>query len=75
MDLNMRFIEMHCAHFVAERQAAASNLRYGNGSSAATIIGMMAAGVRRAAATIERWARGTNTNVVEDRLPRLNSAR
>ncbi len=75
MDLNMKFIELYSQHFIADRRAAASNLRYGNGSPAASIIGMMAAGVRRAAATIESWARGTNANVVEDRLPRLHSAR
>ncbi|MGE3073600.1 MAG: hypothetical protein AB7N24_05865 [Dehalococcoidia bacterium] len=75
MDLNMKLIEDYSAHFIADRRRAAARLRYGNGSFAASIIGVMAAGVRRAAATIESWARGTNATVVEDRLPRLNSAR
>ncbi|MGE0599175.1 MAG: hypothetical protein AB7J35_07985 [Dehalococcoidia bacterium] len=75
MDLNMKFIEDYSVHFIADRRRAASQLRYGNGSFAASIIGVMAASVRRAAATIETWARGTDAPIAEDRLPRLNSAR
>ena len=75
MDLNAYFIANHSEHFVASRRASAGTLRYGNGSKAAAMIGAMAAGVRRPAATVERWARGGNGNVVEQSLPRLHSAR
>ena len=75
MDLNTHFLVNHSQHFVESRQASARTVGYGNGSPAASMIGAMAAGTRRAAGTIERWARGTNVEVVEHRLPRMNSAR
>jgi hypothetical protein len=75
MDLNTHFISNHAEHYIESRMASARAVGYGNGSFAATMIAGMAAGIRRAAATIERWARGTNVEVVEYRLPRVNSAR
>lgn len=75
MDLRIRFIEMHTTDFVESRIASASTYRYGNGSPVATIIGAIAARIRRGAGSIEAWARGSNAHVIEDRLPRMHSAR
>lgn len=70
MDLNTQFVANYSEHFIETRMAASRPFGYGNGSPVATMIAGMAAGIRRAAATIERWARGTNVEVVEYRLPR-----
>lgn len=75
MDLNAYFVSNYAEHYVSSRLAASRPYGYGNGSPAATMIAGMAAGIRRAAATIERWARGTNMDVIEYRLPRIDSAR
>ncbi len=75
MDLNTHFLENYSQHFVASRREAASTVHFGNGSPVTGMIATVAAGVRRAAATIERWARGGNTEVADFRLPRVNSAR
>lgn len=75
MDINTQFIANYSQLYVASRLESARQYHYGNGSAAASMIATVAAGVRKAAATIERWARGTETNVVEHRLPRMNSAR
>jgi len=75
MDINTRFIEDHSRYFIESRRESCRPYRYGNGSPAASMIATAAAGVRRAAATVERWARGTNVTVAEYRLPRANSAR
>jgi hypothetical protein len=39
------------------------------------MIAAIAAGIRRSAATIERWARGTNADIKEYRLPHAGSVR
>ena len=75
MDINTVFIANHSQYFIESRMQYARGVRYGNGSPVATMIAGTAAGIRRAAATIERWARGTSVDVVEYRLPRTNSAR
>jgi len=75
MDINANFIENHSRYFIESRAESFRNYRYGNGSAVAAMIASAAAGVRKAAATIERWARGTNVTVKEYRLPRPNSAR
>jgi hypothetical protein len=75
MDITTQFLVNHSEHFVASRLATAQRLRYGNGSRAASMIAVTASGIRRSAATIERWARGGNAEVVEYRLPRQSSAR
>ena len=75
MDLNNYFLANHSSHFVESRRASAGTLRYGNGSTTTAMIGALAAAVRRAAAAVERWARGGNGNVTEQGLPRLHSAR
>jgi hypothetical protein len=75
MDLNAQFVTDHSQHFVESRLQSARAYRYGNGSPAAAMIASVAAGIRRMAATIERWARGANSDVVEYRLPRVKSAR
>ena len=74
MDLNSQFIANHRDHFIASRLESAGQYHYGNGSAAAGMIAAIAAGIRRGAAAIERWARGTNVEVVDYRLP-ANSAR
>jgi len=75
MDLNTQFIVDHSRYFTESRIASGRAYGYGNGSRAATMIAGMAAGVRRAASTIERWARGTNAEIAEHRLPKLTSVR
>ena len=75
MDLNTHFLINHSEHFVASRRETALAYHYGNGSRAASMIAALAAGVRRLAAAIEGWARGGETEVIEHRLPRPNSAR
>lgn len=75
MDLNTQFLINHSDHFIASRLESAGQYHYGNGSAAAAMIAAVAAGIRRGAATIERWARGTSAEIVDSRLPRLNSAR
>jgi hypothetical protein len=75
MNTNMDFLTSHQEHFVESRLASAGQYRYGNGSPAAAMIASMAAGIRKAAATIERWARGTNAELVDYRLPPMRSAR
>lgn|GEM_PF-6142937 len=75
MDLNTQFIVNHSQHFIESRLASSRQYRYGSGSPAAAMIAVVAAGIRRAAATVERWARGASGDVVEYRLPRVKSAR
>ena len=75
VDIYTQFLTNHSQHFIETRQAAARQFRYGNGSRAASMIAATASGVRRLAATIERWARGANVEVIEHRLPRPSSAR
>ena len=73
MDLNTQFLINHSEAYVESRLASASKFGYGNGSPLASMIAMLAAGTRKAAATIERWARGTDVEVIEHRLPRLTA--
>ena len=75
MDLTTHFIQNYSDFYVESRRASAEQYRYGNGSRTASMIAGIAASARRASATIERWARGTNVQVAEHRLPRLDSAR
>jgi hypothetical protein len=78
MDLNTAFIVNHSKLYTESRLASASHFRYGNGSPATSMIAVIAAGVRRAAATVERWARGASNadiQVAEHRLPRMTSVR
>ena len=76
MDSHTAFITNHSEHFVEARLDSARKFGYGNGSPLATMIASVASAVRRASATVERWARGNNNaEVVEYRLPRVNSAR
>ena len=75
MDLNSYFLSVHSEHFVRARREAFRQYGYGNGSFVPAMIAVVAAGIRRSASAIERWARGTNVEVVDYRLPRINSAR
>ena len=75
MDFQTYFLTAHSEHFVQSRKDSCRQFRYGNGSFVAAMIAGVAAGIRRAASVIERWARGTNVEVVDYRLPRTNSAR
>jgi len=75
MDLNTNFLINHKDHFIESRLASANTYGYGNGSRIAGMIAAVAAGARRASATVERWARGTNTEIKEYRLPRISSVR
>lgn len=73
MDLNTHFLENYSQHFVASRREAAATVRFGNGSPVTGMIAMVAAGVRRSAATIERWARGCTGEIADHRLPGVKS--
>jgi hypothetical protein len=75
MDMNMQFLLNHHEHFVESRLRSSRQYSYGNGSPVAGIIAALAAGIRRGAATIERWARGGDADVVDYRLPRMDSVR
>lgn len=75
MNMNEHLVVNYSEQFVASCLASAEQLRYGNGSRATAMIGAMATAVRRAAAAVEQWARGCNTNLAESGLPRLRSAR
>ena len=75
MDPNTYFLSAHAEHFVLSRKDSCRQFRYGNGSVATAMIAGVAAGVRRAASVIEGWARGTNVELVDYRVPRINSAR
>ena len=75
MDINTQLLINHSEHFVASRRETAMAYHYGNGSRVTSMIAALAAGVRRLAAAIEAWARGSEMEVIEHRLPRPNSAR
>ena len=75
MDINTGFISNYSEIYVANRIASARTYSYGNASFTAAIIASVAAGIRRAAATIEGWARGANADIIEYRLPRTGQAR
>ncbi len=75
MELNTHFLSNYSQHFVESRRESARTVRYGNGSAAVGMIGAMAAGVRRAAATIERWARGSAKDIADYRLPGIKPVR
>ncbi len=75
MDLNTHFLTSYSQHFVESRRQSARTVRYGNSSLAAGMIAAMASGIRRAAATIEDWARGSGADAVDYRLPGIKSAR
>lgn len=75
MDINTSFVANYSEYFTESRMAAARPYAYGNASFAAAMIATVAAGIRRAAATIERWAKGANTDIIEYRLPRTRSVR
>jgi len=75
MDLNTQFLIDYPEQYIASRLASAGTYRFGTGSTVVAIIAAMAAGIRRASASIETWARGTTTDVPERGLPRAHSAR
>ena len=75
MDLNTHFLTNYSQHFVESRRRSAARFSYGNGSFVTGMIATAAAGIRRAAATIEGWARGAESDVVEYRVPGATSAR
>jgi hypothetical protein len=75
MDLNTHFLTNYSQHFVESRRRSAARLSYGNGSFVTGMIAAAAAGIRRTAATIEGWARGAESDVVEYRLPGATSVR
>ncbi len=75
MELNTHFLANYSQHFVESRRESARNVHYGNGSVVTAMIAFVAAGIRRAAATTERWARGSASDTVDYRLPGVNSAR
>lgn len=75
MDLNCHFLANYSEHFVESRRASARTIRYGNGSALTAMIASMAAGIRRAAATVEGWARGSANDAVDYRLPGAHSVR
>ncbi|MEO8539692.1 MAG: hypothetical protein ABI577_08120 [bacterium] len=73
MDLNTHFLTNYSEHFVESRRQSANTYSFGNGSPIAGMIATVAAGIRRAAATIERWARGGSAEVVDYSLPTMKS--
>ncbi len=75
MDLNTHLLINHRDYFIASRLESAGQYKYGSGSPITAMIAATAAGIRRGAAAIERWARGSSAEVVDYRLPRMNSAR
>lgn len=75
MDLNVQFVTEYSEHYIASRIESGRRVRYGNGSGLAAMIAACAAGIRRAAAAIEGWARGTGVEIQEYRLPRAGSVR
>ncbi|MBE0611840.1 MAG: hypothetical protein IH609_20840 [Dehalococcoidia bacterium] len=76
MDLNTHFLINYPEQYIESRLASARRYRFGTGSAAVAMIAAMAAGIRRASARIETWARGTATNDAAERgLPRVHSAR
>ncbi len=75
MDMNLQLLTNHRDHFIASRLESARTVRYGNGSLAASMIASVAAAIRRAAATVERWARGASAEQVDYQLPTVPWAR
>ncbi len=75
MDLNTHFLANYSQHFVETRRRSAARFSYGNGSFLTGMIAAGAAGIRRAAATIEGWARGAESDAVDYRLPGAKSVR
>lgn len=75
MDLNTHFLANYSEHFVESRRESARSVRFGNGSAVTGMIASMAAGIRRAAATIEGWARGSASDAVDYRFPGAKSVR
>lgn len=75
MDLNTQFLANYSQHFVESRRASARTVNFGNGSAVTGMIASMAAGIRRLAATVEGWARGSATETVDYRLPGAKSVR
>lgn len=76
MDLNTHFLINYPEQYIESRLSSAGTYRFGTGSAAAAMIAAMAAGVRRASARIETWARGTTTTDAAERgMPRVHSAR
>lgn len=75
MDLNTHFLASYSEHFVESRRESARNVRFGNSSRVTAMIATLAAGIRRAAANIEGWARGTEREIADYRLPGIKTAR
>ncbi len=75
MDLNTYFLANHSEHFISSRKESYQRYFYGRSSFAPIAIAWMAAGTRRLASAIERWAKGANVDVVEYRLPKRPTAR
>ena len=73
MDLNAYFVTEYSEHFVATRLASGRPYSYGTGSLPVAMIARVAAGLRRAATAVERWAHGRDDGnaVPACRLPSL----
>ncbi len=75
MDLNIRFLSEYPELYMKSRRESAGLYRAGTGSLTVVMIAAVASGIRRASARVERWARGTEKDVPECRLPQARSAR
>lgn len=58
MDLNSYFLDEHSRIFVENRLRSSRRYSRGTGSVTVAMIGRLAAALRRAATTVERWADG-----------------
>ena len=67
MDLNSHFLNEHSRIFVESRLRSSGRYSCGTGSVTVAMIGRLAAALRRAATTVERWANGPQDAPVQGR--------
>ena len=67
MDPNSFFLTEHSRMFVESRLRSGERYSYGTGSVTVAMIGRVAAALRRAETTVERWANGTQDASVQSR--------
>lgn len=67
MDLNSFFLNEHSRMFVESRLSSSERYSYGTGSGTLAMIGRLAAALRRAATSVERWANGPQDASVQNR--------
>jgi hypothetical protein len=75
MDLYTHFTAEYRDQWINGRLLSARPYRIGTGSVTTAMIAAIAAGARRLSTRIETWARGTTTDVPEQFVPRIPTAR